>query len=132
MGTEKYPVENEFDKFVQKHGGNYNAYTSGEHTNYHFDITPGNLESGLDRFSQFFIAPLFTESAVEREVNAVNNEHAKNVPDDQWRLLQLRKALSASDHDYNRFSTGSKATLWDGPKCKGIDIRGELLKFHER
>ena len=32
------------------------------------------------RFSQFFLSPLFTESATEREVKAVNSEHEKNIP----------------------------------------------------
>jgi secreted Zn-dependent insulinase-like peptidase len=32
------------------------------------------LDGALDIFAQFFIAPLFTASATEREVNAVNNE----------------------------------------------------------
>ena len=60
LGTEKYPDENGFTKFLKEQGGTYNAYTAAEHTNYHFDITPKNLEPALDRFSQFFIAPLFT------------------------------------------------------------------------
>ena len=37
------------------------------------------LPEALDRFSQFFLSPLFTESGTEREINAVNNENAKNL-----------------------------------------------------
>ena len=33
----------------------------------------------LFRFAQFFISPLFTESATDRERNAVHSEHMKNV-----------------------------------------------------
>ena len=51
-----------------------------DNTNYYFDVAPDHLEGALDRFSQFFLAPLFTESATDREVNAVNSEHEKNVP----------------------------------------------------
>ena len=65
-------------------------------------------------------------------MNAVNSEHEKNLPDDSWRLYQLQKLPSAPDHDYNRFSTGSRATLWEILKDNGIDIREELLKFHDR
>lgn len=58
------------------------------------------------RFAQFFIAPLFTEGATEREINAVNSEHEKNIPSDVWRLDQLDKHLCDPDHPYNTFGTG--------------------------
>jgi insulysin len=37
-----------------------------------------HLPGALDRFAQFFITPLFTESATNREMNAVDSENAKN------------------------------------------------------
>lgn len=58
------------------------------------------------RFAQFFLEPLFEESATLREVNAVNSEHEKNIPVDQWRVRQLEKSQSKPDHPYNHFSTG--------------------------
>lgn len=45
-----------------------------EFTNYHFDCKPDALRGGLERFAQFFIAPLCKADALEREVNAVDNE----------------------------------------------------------
>ena len=30
LGSDKYPVENAFDAFIKKHGGNSNAYTDCE------------------------------------------------------------------------------------------------------
>ena len=82
--------------------------------------------------AEFFLLNHPSESAVEREVNAVNNEYEGYLHDDSWRLCQLQRALSASDHDYSKFDIGSRATLWEGPKNEGIDIRDELLKFHDR
>ena len=32
MGTEKYPDENEYSKFLAAHGGSSNAYTAAEDT----------------------------------------------------------------------------------------------------
>ena len=49
LGTEKYPLENEYYKYLSEHGGSSNAHTSSEHTCYHFDIKPENLEGALDR-----------------------------------------------------------------------------------
>jgi len=58
------------------------------------------------RFSQFFIEPLFTESGTEREINAVNSEHEKNIPDDDWRMAEIHKKTSNPAHPFNNFGTG--------------------------
>lgn len=58
------------------------------------------------RFAQFFLEPLFENSATEREVNAVNSEHEKNIPVDMWRVRQVEKTLSKASHPYNHFATG--------------------------
>lgn len=79
LGTQKYPEENAYHKFIHEHGGSSNAFTSSEFTNFHFDCSPAFLAPALDHFAQFFISPLFTESATEREVNAVHSEHQKNI-----------------------------------------------------
>ena len=65
-----------------------------EHTNYYFDVNPDHLEEALDRFSQFFISPLFTEDASDRELNAVHNEHMKNIQSDIWREIQFLRSKS--------------------------------------
>ena len=71
---------------------------------------PKNLMSDVNifvsRFAQFFLEPLFTESATEREINAVNSENDKNLQSDSWRFYQLDKSLANPDHDYSKFGTG--------------------------
>lgn len=84
----------------------------------------------MDRFSQFFLSPLFTESATDREVNAVNSEHEKNIPNDTWRINQIEKATADPSHDFHKFGTGNKETLDTAPKEKGISVRERLLEFH--
>lgn len=51
-------------------------HTFVQDTNYHFDVNVDALEEALDRFSQFFVCPLISKDAVEREVKAVNSECA--------------------------------------------------------
>lgn len=43
------------------------------------------VRGALDRFCQFFRTPLFTESATEREINAVDSEHSMNLQADSRR-----------------------------------------------
>ena len=111
MGTTKYPDENDYNKYLNSHGGNSNAYTDLEHTNYYLDIAWEHLEGALDRFAQFFIDPLLKEDAVERERQAVDSEHAKNQQSDFWRAFQLIKSQSRTEHPYSKFGSGNNATL---------------------
>ena len=75
------------------------------------------------RFGQFFLEPLFTESASERELNAVHSEHSKNVASDSWRINQLERSFADPAHDFYKFGTGNLSTLDEIPKSKGINIR---------
>ena len=43
----------------------------------------------MDRFAQFFRTPLFAESALERELQAVDSEHSNNKNEDTWRIYQV-------------------------------------------
>lgn len=62
----------------------------------------------LFRFAQFFLCPLFDESCKDREVNAVDSEHEKNLMNDAWRLFQLEKATGSPSHPFSKFGTGIK------------------------
>ncbi|CAK4076904.1 unnamed protein product [Aphanomyces euteiches] len=129
MGTEKYPDENSYSQYLSAHGGSSNAYTSGTDTNFYFDVRPPFFEEALDRFAQFFIAPLFTISATEREMNAVNSENNKNLQSDPWRLDQVIKHTSSRRHPFNKFGTGNLVTLGTTPN---EEVRAELLAFHAK
>ncbi|EGW30608.1 uncharacterized protein SPAPADRAFT_143847 [Spathaspora passalidarum NRRL Y-27907] len=131
MGTEKYPLENEYSSYLSKHSGNSNAYTSSEHTNYYFQVGSNHLEGALDRFAQFFIAPLFSSSCKDREINAVDSENKKNLQNDDWRLYQLDKLNTNGEHPYNGFSTGNYQTLHEEPVSRGVDVREVLMDFHK-
>ena len=90
MGTKKFPEENDFSEFLNKNSGYSNAYTDLDSTNYYFEVNNENFHPALDRFSEFFKHPLFNESAVEREVQAVDSEHKKNIQSDMNNKAQSR------------------------------------------
>lgn len=132
LGTKKYPEQNEYHTYLSQNGGHSNALTYPDNTCYYFDVNTDNLEGALDRFAQFFLEPLFTESNTEREIKAVNSEHEKNLANDTWRWNQLDKSSANSTHPYSQFGTGSLETLEIIPKLKNINIRQELLNFHQK
>ena len=75
LGTEKYPRVGEFQTFINRSGGSNNAWTGTENTTFFFEVSPHAFEEGLDRFGQFFTAPLFNEEAVDKERQAVDSEY---------------------------------------------------------
>jgi insulysin len=102
LGTTSYPEDNSYKKWLNDHGGSSNASTSMERTNYFFDVAAPHLESTLDRFSSFFIEPLFSQDCTDKELSAVDNENAKNVLNDNRRLLQLAKHTCNRCIGFNR------------------------------
>ncbi|MBJ7450145.1 MAG: insulinase family protein [Parachlamydiales bacterium] len=111
MGTEKYPKEAEYSRYISENGGKMNAYTMGDRTVYFFSINSQNFDGALDRFAQFFIHPLFNPSGVDREMHAVDQEHAKNIQNDDWRIYFIQKELGNPQHPNSGFSTGNLETL---------------------
>ena len=77
-------------------------------------------------FAQFFICPLLKEDSVDREMNAVDSEHQKNINSDIWRIQQLSRNLAIKDSPINQFHTGNKETL------SIPNIYERLREFHNK
>jgi len=129
LGTEKYPDAADYKQFISTHGGSNNAFTSYDHTNYFFDINPPQFEQALDRFAQFFIAPLFNEELVTRERQAVESEYSLNLKNDGRRQFAARRRAYNPEHPAAGFSVGSQQTLGDRSDSK---VRDELIAFYEK
>lgn len=128
LGTEKFPAEDEYSKFLNEHGGDSNAYTMNEFTTYYFKVAAPHLVGALDRFSQFFVAPTFDPSCVEREMKAVDSESTNYSTDDGWRMLQIQKSTVSSEHPFHRFDVGNLSTLGadDPPRT-----RSQLISWNQ-
>ncbi|MDK9764370.1 insulinase family protein [Vibrio sp. D420a] len=129
LGTEKYPKVGEFQSFISQHGGSNNAWTGTEHTCFFFDVELDAFKNALDRFSQFFTAPLFNEEALDKERQAVDSEYKMKLSDDSRRLYQVTKELVNPEHPFAKFSVGNIETLGDR---NGQTIRQEILDFHQQ
>lgn len=116
MGTKAYPKEAEYMQFISDHGGARNAYTASNRTVYGFSINNDALDGALDRFSHFFIDPLFSQASADRELQAVDQEHAKNIEHDGWRGFMILKETGNPSHPNAKFSTGNKQTLSGIPR----------------
>lgn len=129
LGTKKYPQAGEYQAFIQSHGGSHNAFTALKNTNYFFDVKASDLEPALDRFSQFFIAPLFTEEYTDRERHAVNSEYSAKKRDDGRRVHAATQQVMNSAHPASRFAVGNLETL---PNDEKGNLRSDLISFYQR
>jgi len=62
LGTQKYPSENEYNKFLSEHGGGCNACTLPDRTNYYFDIVPEHFGGALDRWVNWYVRHLYFDT----------------------------------------------------------------------
>lgn len=111
MGTKAYPQEFEYMQYIHDHGGKVNAYTAADRTVYMFSINNDGFDGALNRFAHFFIDPLFNPHCIERELLAVDQEHAKNIENDGWRQYMILKETGNQNHPLAKFSTGNADTL---------------------
>ena len=143
LGTQKYPEETDYEKFLSKYGGFSNAYTDMEDTNYFFSVTTDAsecfsddgettktttaLEGALDRLAQFFIAPTFDPHAVDRELRAINSEYVNGKTNDSWRTFQMLKSVADQRHPFSKFGCGNYETLLTEPGQE--KLLAELHRF---
>lgn len=111
LGTEKYPVESEYDQFVSEHKGISNAFTYHDITAYMFSIGNAGFEEALDRFASFFKNPLFNPSGVSRELKAIDQEYRRNLNNDNFLESQVMNDLGLKTHPFTRFTSGNEESL---------------------
>jgi len=125
LGTKKYPEVGTYKKFLTENSGASNAYTSGTVTNYFFQVSHDGMDGALDRFSDFFKAPMFDKKYSDRELNAVNSEHDKNKRSDGWRANYIENLIAEKGHPVSNFGTGNKQIL-------SSVSREDFLKYYKK
>ena len=128
LGTKNYPLADQFQSFIREHGGDYNAYTAYDHTNYFFDIKNDHFEPALARFADFFVAPLFNEEFAERERNVVDSEFDMGLKQDGRIYYAIFKEALNPEHPLTGFSVGNKDTL----AGNATELRSDLREFFDR
>ena len=107
QGSEKYPGTTSYKTFIKKSAGSCNASTNASNTCFKLTVSNTAFEEALDRISQFFIAPSFTESATEKEMNAVDSEFKMKYSDDARIHFIMKKAISNPEGPFCNFQTGN-------------------------
>ncbi|MEP4891989.1 MAG: insulinase family protein [Aliiglaciecola sp.] len=128
-GSETYPDADNLDKYLSPHSGSANAWTGTEFSNYHFDVTHSHFVEGLQRFADMLFKPLFTQAAIEKEINAIDAEFKLKIHDDLRRLYQVHKETCNPAHPFSKFSVGNQQTF----SAHSLQtIQDALIDLHNR
>lgn len=144
LGSKDFPNPNEFHDCISKSGGRCNAFTTGEQTCFFFE-TPSDSSwkdsdgSGevpvfnylLKVFASCLKSPIFAEKIFEKEIYAVDNEHASNKTSSGRLLYHGSRIISNQQHPFRRFATGNFFTLNDLPKIKKMKVKDYLWRYHQ-
>ncbi|MBG22166.1 MAG: peptidase M16 [Idiomarinaceae bacterium] len=128
LGTKDYPDTKGYSEFMTANGGSQNAYTWLDITNYMFSVNNDAVDEALDRFSDFFKAPMLYPEYTDKEKNAVNAEWSMRREMDFFGQFKLARNL-LGDHPANRFLIGNLESLGDK---EGSQLHAETVAFYER
>ena len=130
LGTEPYPQSDAYQQYISDNAGSHNAFTAQQDTNYFFDIEPSALPGALDRFSEFFLSPLFNADHLESERNIVHSEYMARIRDESRRENDVLNQLLNPDNPTTGFAVGSRDTLAD-PEGEAT-LRERVIDFYYR
>jgi insulysin len=111
LGNKSNPKENHFLIHTSNHGGYCNALTDYDKTCYYFKISDNYFEESLKLFRNLFISPLFTDSAIEREAHAINEEFFMHKQSIGFLYDEVCAATRNPHNCFNKFYCGNLQTL---------------------
>ncbi|MGM0905857.1 MAG: insulinase family protein [Pseudomonadota bacterium] len=111
LGSRSFPEPSAFGHFLNLHGGQHNAWTGTEFSNFHFDCNANALTRSLEFFSATLKEPLLSEAWIDKEKQSIESEFRLKQNDELRRLYQVHKVTANPEHPFSQFSVGNLNTL---------------------
>ena len=127
LGTKKYPSPSIFADNLEKYNGLYNAFTAKDKTVYFFEINNNGFIEQFNIFASLFDKPLFNKTYVNKEINAINSEHEKNMNNDLFVVDFIVKNEANQNSPFKKFECGNNFTL----NNENDKLRQELNYYFE-
>jgi zinc protease len=113
-GTEKYPPD-AYQAIITRAGGDQNAYTTADYTNYHINFTTDDLEKMLEIEADRFQNLKYTEAQFRTEALAVKGEYLKNYSSPIMKAFERISDMAFSTHTYGHTTMGYLEDIEDMP-----------------
>lgn len=129
LGNTEFTEANEFNDFIATHGGSINALTGTEYSSYFYEITAEYEQQAITHLYAMLNNPLFCETLIEKEINAIHAEFLLKQKDDLRRLYQVHKETCNPAHPFSQFSVGNKQTF---APFSPLQLKQKLLRMFQR
>jgi zinc protease len=113
-GTPSYPAE-AYQAVIKNAGGDQNAYTSSDLTNYYINFTTDDLEKIIEVEADRFQNLAYTEEQFRTEALAVKGEYLKNYSNPLLKGFEKLAELAFDVHTYGHTTMGYLADIEDMP-----------------
>lgn len=110
-GSKMFNKADQWEEFLDRNAGSWNAFTTMTSTNYHFDVNNSGFDEALNRFAQFFLAPIFDQKCTGREIKHIHHQFKVALTNDFWHHTNLYMKLSNIESPINKFIFGNKEGL---------------------
>jgi zinc protease len=121
-GSKKFPGAEQISQELAAVGGDTNAGTIYDSTNYHFVVPSEGFPRALEIMADAIANPLFEASEIERESEVVIEESNRKLDNPPALSLERMLAVAFTQHRIKRWRIGSNEVL------RSID-RANLLDF---
>lgn len=116
QGSKAYPEPNQLMDHIKRYNGVYNATTEMQQTNYFFSINDQGADKAINMLVDAIAYPIFKETNLAKEVNAVDQEWHRNKQQDMYGINRVVANTVNPEHPISGFGSGNKATLNNGDK----------------
>jgi len=110
-GSKKRPTAKEISSAVDAIGGEFNAGTSKDWTNFYIKTSAGNIETAFDVLSDMVLNPLLKEEEIEREKGTIIQEIAMYEDTPTAKIGEVFENVIFSGNPLSKDTAGTPETV---------------------
>lgn len=123
-GSIKRPTAKEISSAVDAIGGEFNAATSKDWTNFYIKTGVNNLETAFDVLSDMVLHPLLKEDEIEREKGTIIQEIAMYEDTPMVKIGEVFENLTFAGNSLSRDTAGTAETVKN-------TVRDDFLRYRK-
>ncbi len=120
-GTQKRPTTLALSEYLDRVGGEYNAFTSQEMTGYYAKVAPEYLSMALDWVSDILLNSKFEEAEIEKERGVITEEYNMHLDNPARLVGDLWEELLYGDQPAGWKIIGTKTNISQLKRVQFLD-----------
>ncbi|KAJ1608223.1 peptidase'insulinase-like peptidase' [Cryptosporidium canis] len=129
VNSKRFPEAGSLRKLIQIYSGSLKSFTDINLTNFEMIIDSKYFPDTMERFSDFFISPLFDKKNIEKALDSLENEFANKMTLDHYKFKNALSRVFGSYDINSLFSKDTFGNLNMVVKSQRVDIKSEVANF---